>query len=266
MRQAKRRLVLNVFLRRRAAWERVRAIRERWGIEAQTQIPPSSRGIGYLPDSVGSPPEEQFGEQRERWEAKYYEWRADLSALYYAVVPEEGRDSKYLVGGWETFLSMCVCFDPPETQLEDFADKIRWTYSNIIPRAGRHSMHDPPIVWLRDADLAEEAVTKFYEELVAALCEKYVHPQGVTTEEAIRSIRKQNPELFVRLGERDRANESRPYIDVKPYNTQEDITSAFRMLLLGTRNVRFLGPGNEMNSPPSNAPSYTTATAGSMSA
>jgi hypothetical protein len=228
--QAKRRLVLDIFLRRGAAWERVRAIRERWGIEAQAQMPPSSGGIGYFPDSVGPPPEDQFGKQRERWQAKYYEWMADLSALCYAAVPEGARDSKYPLAEWQPFLSMCVCFDPPETQLEKFVEKMRWTHSNVVPRAGGPSMHNPPIVWLRDGSHAEEAMMEFYEGLVAALCEQYVHPQGVTTEDAIRSVRKQNPEIFDRLGERLRANESRPYIDVTSYHTQKDIESAFRIL------------------------------------
>ncbi len=206
-------------------------MRERWDIEARAQIPFRSYvGGPYIPELLGPQPEEEFGEQAERWDATYDAWINDLAALYTVIVPEEARDSEYLGGGWETFISMCVLFDPPETQLVDFADYIRWGgASSVIPH-GRRRMNAAPIVWRMNSLELEGTWMKFYEGLLGALLKKYVHPQGVTTEEAMRSIREQHPEIFQRWRQRLRDNESRPFIDVQPYHTGEDINSAFQVL------------------------------------
>jgi hypothetical protein len=131
--------------------------------------------------------------------------------------------------GWSVFLSMCVLFDPPETQLVDFAERFGWAGSNVIPRGDR-TMNAPPIVWRMEHNELEATWMEFYEGLLGVLLEKYVHPQGVTTEEAMRAIREENPEIFERWRERLRGNESRPFIDVQPYHTSEDINSAFQVL------------------------------------
>jgi hypothetical protein len=66
--------------------------------------------------------------------------------------------------------------------------------------------------------------------LLGALLEKYIHPQGVTTEEAMRSIREENSELYERWRQRLHNNESRPFIEVQHYHTREDVESAFLVL------------------------------------
>jgi hypothetical protein len=91
-------------------------------------------------------------------------------------------------------------------------------------------MPAPPIVWLSDADRVQATMTEFYEGLLAALLEKYVHPQGVSSEDALGSIRRERPELFVQLKRGLTTNKPRPYIDVKPNHIQKDIESAFKVL------------------------------------
>jgi hypothetical protein len=229
VRQAKRRLVLDVFLRRGVAWEHIQRIRERWRVEAETRMPPPYRGSVHTPELLGSRPEQEYGEQAEHWHATFQAWRDDLATLYEAVVPREARDSEYLVSGWGVFLSMCVLFDPPETQLVDFAETFGWGYSNVQPRGGL-TMNASPIMWRRDHNELEATWMEFYEGLLGRLLAKYVHPQGVTTEEAMRSFREENKELFNRWRQRLYDNESRLLIDVQPYHTSEDIKSAFRVL------------------------------------
>ena len=95
MRRAKRRIVLDVFLAREPTWKHIWEMRERWGIEAQTQMPPPYQGAEYTPQSLHLRPEEDFGEEAERWFATFQEWRNDLAVLYEAVVPAEARDSDY---------------------------------------------------------------------------------------------------------------------------------------------------------------------------
>jgi hypothetical protein len=222
-----------MYLQHGAAWDRIREVRERWGIEAQTRIPPAYPGGLYTPESFGPPPcEEQSGnEEYDQWHSTYQEWADDLSNLCNAVVPDEARYSKYFGGsGWDLFLSMCVLYDPPETKLVEFADRIRWSYSNVIPR-GKHTMNFPPIVWLRNADRAETTMMEFFGGLLEALIEEYVHPQGVASEDAIGQIREERPEIFERMRKGLYDNESHPYIDVKPYHTQEELESAIQLLV-----------------------------------
>jgi hypothetical protein len=230
--EAKRLLILDLFQQRGTTWNRIQELRERWGIEARRQIPPPYPGGLYTPESFGPlPPEEEFGDQEyDQWHSRYREWSADLSTLCEAVVPHDARSSKYWVGsGWDVFLSMCVLYDPPETQLEEFDKKFDWRHSNITPRSGV-VMYSPPIVWLRDADQLESTLAESYNELLEALLEMYVHPQGVSSEDALESIRREKPELFERMMQELLDNESRPYIDVKPYHTWDDIKSAFQVL------------------------------------
>lgn len=66
--------------------------------------------------------------------------------------------------------------------------------------------------------------------MLEGLLEMYVHPQGVSSEEALESVRRERPELFERLMQELLDNESRPYIDVKPHHTWGDIKSAFQVL------------------------------------
>jgi hypothetical protein len=108
--QAKRLLVVEVLRRRGPTWNRIREMRERWGVEAQTQLPPRYQGRVYIPESFGPLPEEQFTDEADEWHSKYQEWVNDLAALCGAVVPEEARSSKYFVGsGWDVFLSLSMC-------------------------------------------------------------------------------------------------------------------------------------------------------------
>jgi hypothetical protein len=229
VRQAKRHLVLDIFLRRGATWKHVRGVRERWRVEAQTRMPPPYHGSEYTPELLGPRPEEEFGEEAQQWHTTFEEWRTALARLYKAVVPEEARDSEYLSSGWGVFLSICVLFDPPDTRLVDFAEVYRWGYSNVHPRGGL-TMNAPPIVWRCDHNELESTWMEFYEGLLAQLLAKYVHPQGVSTEEAMRSIREENKELFDRWRQRLHDNESRPFIDVQPYHTNEDVASALQVL------------------------------------
>jgi hypothetical protein len=210
-------------------------MRERWGVEARTQLPPRYQGGVHTPDSLGPrpPDEEQFIDEAEEWYGKYREWTSDLAALCEAVVPQEARSSKYFIGsGWDVFLSLCVLFDPPDTQLEEFDNSFDWRHSNVHPRSGV-VMYSPPIVWQRDADQAEETMMEFYEGLLDALLEEYVHPQGVTTEEAMERIREERPEVFERMRKRLRDNESRPYINVQPHHKWDDIENAYVVLKAG---------------------------------
>ena len=80
-REAKRLLILDLFQQRGPAWNRIQEMRERWGVEARTQLPPRYQGGVHTPDSLGPrpPDEEQFTDEAEEWYGKYREWTSDLA-------------------------------------------------------------------------------------------------------------------------------------------------------------------------------------------
>lgn len=230
---------MDLVLLRRPTAPLIVDMRERWNIQPETRMPPPYQGGPHPPPSIGPQPEEEFGtEEYDAWHAEYQEWRNDLTALYRAVVPEEARDSEYLVSGWGVFLSRCVLFDPPETQLVEFADALSWRYSNVILPDG-YEVNALPIVWRADHNRTEETWIEFFNGVVEALCEKYAHPQGVSSEEAWRRVREENSDLFDRWRQGLYDNRSRPFIDVRPYTTQEDVESAYKVL----RDRQGAGPG-----------------------
>jgi hypothetical protein len=225
-RSIRRRIVLDLFLHREPLWSRVSAIRERWNIEPRVEVPQPTRGFEiYTPQS---PKPQQVGINGDEGR-----WRDELTALHDAVVPKEGRLRHYSALGWRGFLSMCVCFDPPDTQLEEFAENLKWGESKISDRDTGYVMYSPPIAFLRDPDQVEATVSALYQGLIEVLCEKYIHPQGITIEEAVNSVIEEDLEDSRRLEQLWREwqdVEERPYIDVQPHHTQRDIESAFRMI------------------------------------
>jgi hypothetical protein len=240
---ARHQLVTELYLQEGPFWDSVAAIRRRWDVKPQRRVPGRSQwGPPYfLPDCFDPKPQDDFSEEGERWHERLTNWLSELHALYEAAVPQEGLLSKYPAVSWEVFLSMCVLFDPPDTQLKEFADKIHWSYSNVAPRGKKRVAGALPIVWLRDADRVETMVAELYQELLEALLEKYVHPQGITSEDAIASIHKERPDLHERYWRGLRDNGLHPYIDVRTDPRKEDILSAWT--LLRERHAASRAPG-----------------------
>jgi hypothetical protein len=236
---ARHQLVTELYLQEGPFWDGIAAIRRRWNVEPQTRVPEASEwsDTSFLPDCFDPwPPDDDLSkepprsEETERWLTRIRDWTSDLHALYDAAVPQEGLLSKYPAVSWELFLSMCVLFDPPETKLLEFADRFQWSYSNVIPRGNKGVAGALPIVWIRDADQAETTMREFYEGLLEALLEKYVHPQGVSSEDALETIHNERPDLLAGLLQGFGNNKSHPYIDVKTDPRKEDILSAWTLL------------------------------------
>ena len=178
-------------------------------------MPQPTRGFEiYTPESPEPQPVGIDGEEGH--------WRATLTALHDSVVPDKGRFRHYSAITWRGFLSMCMCFDPPDTQLEEFAENLRWGESKISDSDTGYVMHSPPVAFLRDPDRVEATVSALYQGLIEALCEKYIHPQGITVEEAVNSVIKEDLEGSRRLEQLWREwqdVEEQPYIDVQPHHT-----------------------------------------------
>src|SRR5215211_5877212 len=114
IRQKEAELAAGVAIKQGAIWEAVRGVRERWQIEAQTQIPrPISPGAYYVPAQLAQEPQ-RVDAGYEEWADRLSEWDGELLTLYTTFIPEDCRES---VGpdalNWLAFLSGIVLYDPP---------------------------------------------------------------------------------------------------------------------------------------------------------
>src|SRR5215218_5470782 len=119
----KRDMVLELFLQRGRFWDAVCDVRFRWGITPATQLPPEEGPGAYPPPGYPADALSQNRAAMYEVDAKLGRWREDLRTVHDRVVPKEGQITANRARSakqWERFLSACMLFDPPETELVEF--------------------------------------------------------------------------------------------------------------------------------------------------
>ena len=119
----KRGLVLDLFLRRGSFWNAVLGVRSHWNITAVRRLPPPLPEAGHLAPGIGPnpPPPKMKPGEAEEWMECYNRWIADLQQfIYRPLVPDRYHGLEWWPS-WSNFLSACVLYDPPETDLLAFA-------------------------------------------------------------------------------------------------------------------------------------------------
>lgn len=165
----KRRLVVQLYLHQGDFWHEVSAARAAWDIMPRTRVPPIEP---RQPGTFWTVPHPEGPASDSR------RWQETLRAIHDRVVPPEHRDRNYQAshtplppttgypGGtresweytpraWEPFLANCLLYDPPDTQLEEYAQAAD---GEVPPQA-----RQPPIVWRRDPVLVAD-VERWYRE------------------------------------------------------------------------------------------------------
>jgi hypothetical protein len=256
------RLVISLHEERGQFWEAVRAIRDRWGVTAPSQLPPGTTSPRYLPDHPAFARIKRFdfrdkeeydawldSEDSNEYHVNEVRWLNDINALHDKVIPED-----YCVGGshglslmmWRKFLSGCVVYDPPVPGLVKFRDRLRFGEMGGPPPPGRgphYYMSVPPLAQVRDAEKAEVAQEEFYRRVIRELLERYIEPQGLNPGEVIRDVLRNTPGLWERLHEAEEQNPSRFVIDPKPYHTESDVRNAFQMIAAAREEPPRVGRG-----------------------
>lgn len=158
--------------------------------------------------------------------------------LHDAVIPEDCRLHMASEDRWAVFLSACVIYDPPVPGLEKFANAGAGAlgldeYPGTLGKGPRFAMQQSPIVQLRNAEKAERATEDFYMDAIGHLIER-LEAEGHDRQQIIADVLNfETPEARERWERWARAqsqNEVRPYIEVGPHTTEQDVRSAFRML------------------------------------
>ena len=237
----KRGLVLDLFLRCGSFWNAVLGVRSRWNITAVRRLPPPLPEDGHLAPGIGPnpPPPKMKPKEAQEWTECFNRWIADLQRfIYRPLVPDRYHGLEWW-SSWSNFLSACVLYDPPETDLLAFAayddpkpqtpHGHRWLQGTVDEQFPR--MVAPPIkfIWHDDPFALQRAEKWYWAWIIAKVGEQYLEPLGLDTQTVIDEILANHP--WIREGYEEMTKvEPHRYITVEEHTTEEDIRRAFRML------------------------------------
>lgn len=228
----KRHLVATLVLPQREFGVVIRAIREELGITPVTRLP-SPDFVSRLGNvDLGSYPR---GIPRQGFLAKKYPKIAEFSAsdpqhlemlyrelsrIYHRYIPTGYRDEQIIGWSWSRFLVACVFYDPPETQLDQFA-------------AYDDPPSDPaPVRWLPEApDELLYAEKQRWIKTIEEIRHHYLNLSLPEGSNLITDAWDRNP----RIEKEYRAACERvpriPFIEVSENATEADVIRAFRMIV-----------------------------------
>ena len=203
----KRRLVVQLVARNGEFWEFVGDIRGRCGITPITQLPPPDLLDRLADRSDASHPKHL---RKLVWE---------ITSRYRQIVPEEYGAERIPGWDWFDFLLACVLYDPPDTQLLQFA-------------AHADPPHDPaPIRFLPDEPkrlLSAERM--LWMSTIDEIERHYLKPSSPIGMSLLSDVWEKSPNI---CKEHDAALEQIPYryyIEVNEDTTQADILNAFHVV------------------------------------
>lgn len=224
LKQIKGDAVLELFLRRGPLWELIRRARSTWAVEAAVRLPPSGEPrLLYPADRPGTP--------------KPYLWTLEIEGIKGEVLPSP----RYrLATDWPAFLSACVLYDPPETDLLSFAD-----YGGLRPEAfepenggaGRApEMLAPPVERWPNPYSWASVHRRLYEDIIREIGERYLEPLGFDAGAIVRDVLS-NTDVKLRLDRRLAEIARHDVIVVDESTSSDEVRSAFR-LITETQDVR----------------------------
>jgi len=239
----RRDLTLDLFTRHGPFWYRVDTVRRYWNIDPQERVPPQpDRDRPHLPPRI-------HGQDRTaraiREDPDFIRWSMLLEQLHKEVVPETHRVAGATFRSedfWDGFLSGCLLYDPPADDLLGYADAPVAAYGDFLnvlapwedADADAPQMIGAPITYLYDTDdlLAHEEQRR--TQLLDALHDA-LEPKGFDVWEFANALEyRADAELKLKLlGATVPSKPSlrpKPYIEVGPATTEEDVRGAFRIL------------------------------------
>ena len=237
IRNVKNELVISLFTQKGAFWELVKESRELWDITPKVQVPPESAGprdpISSLPPNPPWIPE-SFPEPYEETEedsALLLLWWEYVRSIQQQMVPEKYRE-KGAPQDWSRFLAVCILYDPPHTQLTEFAGfgdpEPTSLYDTWMPDNWPHDefprMLAPPIRTLRELREPE------YWRCVAFVLIRQHISSGHSLEDLFEYCEQNAPELVEEYRRKAEQEEAQYYIEVDEHTTTEDIENASRMI------------------------------------
>lgn len=240
LRRFKRNLVADLFTQQGKFGELVQELRVAAKITPIVGIPPEDTFVHYPPLQL----EQAGGEGQQLFR---YLWISQMHKFRDVVVPQVYRTSYELSRSWITFLSACLLYDPPETDLLRFA-----RYADPVPLPSeddKAQANDPetekkalevpvlPIEWLQDPQKAIDDAHWYRDAIIDEIGKQFLEPLGLDIQEmyetVVHRIRDYGTKPWT-LGhkyvDRQLANEHKPYIFVTEETTEDDVKKAFRSI------------------------------------
>jgi hypothetical protein len=233
-------LVSQLFLKQGSFWDAVQDVRTRWDIKATVAIPPERAHL-FAPEGISKPEDRQA----------LQEWENELNGVVQREIPQR-YIHEYLERAWKEFLSACMIYDPPETELLAFAEQCGLSPYGVVPpgvyyppKPGESLLDDithklggpfllvmlaPPIRSLRDPDEARETERWFWERVIDEVGKRHLKPLGLDIRGLVKDVVDNATELTREYHERQRLNPPRDYILVDEHTTTRDIQRAVQLL------------------------------------
>jgi len=223
--------VTQLWQRRGAFWEAVSAMRGRWNVSPKVGLPDNPKKLKILalpPPGMGR----RDTPEKKRIDAR---WRRELSEIAEAVVPVAllERDHSYSMGfgapEWEPFMSACVLFDPPDTELERFAELGPFLATSLTG-SGAVAMAVSPVKQLHDTHEERRVYMKAWSQTFSALFDLYLKPLGLDIDDVWEEIHKARPDIRENMDLELHGLRLRTYIEVDENITWDDVKTAFKMI------------------------------------
>ena len=272
--ETKRKLVVELFVRRGSFWDMVCGLRHKHGIDPRVGLPDDESGTPLLPEDrpqyrqtspVVRHPERQ--EQIEQQNRRAYEfeqaWLRDLDHIVRETVPRELRKSYsgstsvvgLPVGGWRLsneygfwlrFVSICVLYDPPETALPEFANSAQVRPYRVSTTADSDSepivMETPPIAALADPT-EERALVMWQVNLILdEINKRHLQALGLDIHDLWRDVLRSSPHITSQIWQKEELLQKCLYIEVDESTTDQDVRAAHRLIRAKQKRERWLVP------------------------
>ena len=212
----KRDLVLQLFTRRGPFWTKIEQMRQIYDVNAITRLPPPASRM-----------------HRTEWDRERESalWRMAVHSLVIEMVPERYY---FRLDDWAIFLSACVLYDPPDTQLLEFA-----AYSDPQPigvaledtgldsqQGHTHIFGLPAVSNVADPEEAAEIERWFYRTVIERIGRRFLEPIGLSIWDMYDEV--EDNELLGEYMDRIAHTPTRPYIYLDEHTTEDEIREAFR--------------------------------------
>ena len=168
----KRDLVAGLFAQHGVFHEHVKALRGAFNITPIVQVPPLVKTIHFPSHEL---------EQADNFVREQFRhlWMSQVLALRNEVVPQAYRQQN-----WTKFLSACLIYDPPDTELLAFADHgdaVDATSNSAKSAAGsgtNHSSHAPtlPIEHIPDPTRLRDETLWYYRTAIYEIGKHFLQP------------------------------------------------------------------------------------------
>lgn len=146
---------------------------------------------------------------------------------------------------WKRFVSACIFYDPPETDLTAYADRSGPSPYSFAPPSVNNPgnapekplrvMHAPPIRRLRDPDEAQQAEGWYWRHIIGEIGKRHLQPLGLDVWDLLDDVVNNSPDLAREYRKRHGRNRPRSYILVDEHTTTRDVEHAMRILVAARR-------------------------------